>query len=309
MISCAIWEGIEKLQAKIRNINNIINNNSVKCGITMSGEMCDNFKNRLIGAKILIKECNKLRFNNFFYVSSKEVFTKKPNYKHLISLNWHSIGRFLENKIESCIAIDFGSTTTDFICIKNNKIVNKFTDDYSRINNAELLYTGFTRTPIFGVTNQIDYNKKKLKIIPEFFSNTSDIYRVLGRLDKKIDLDDTADKSRKNITQSLIRLSRSFGFDYKSKNLKKLKIISQKISSIQLNQIFQITLELQKKFLLKNQPVVISGIGQDVLYNYLKKKKLKTFYFKQFLNKSRLNKEASFHAPAVSIALLLQRLK
>ena len=241
--------------------------------------------------------------------SSNEVFTKKPNHNHLISLNWHSIGRFLENKIESCIAIDFGSTTTDFICIKNNKIVNRFADDYSRINNAELLYTGFTRTPVFGVTNQIDYNKKKLKIIPEFFSNTSDIYRVLGRLDKKIDLDDTADKSRKNITQSLIRLSRSFGFDYKSKNLKKLKIISQQISSIQLNQIFQITVELQKKFLLKKQPIVISGIGQDVLYNYLKKKKLETFYFKQFLNKSRLIKEASFHAPAVSIALLLQRLK
>ena len=236
--SCAIWKGIEKLQAKFRKINNIINNNSVKCGITMSGEMCDNFENRLIGAKILTEECNNLGFNNFFYVNSKEVFTKKPNYKHLISLNWHSIGRFLENKIENCIAIDFGSTTTDFICIKNNKIINKFTDDYSRINNTELLYTGFTRTPIFGVTNQIDYNKKKLKIIPEFFSNTSDIYRILGRLDKKIDIDDTADKSKKNMTQSLIRLSRSFGFDYKSKNLKKLKVISQKISSIQLNQIF-----------------------------------------------------------------------
>ena len=68
------------------------------------------------------------------------------------------------------------------------------------------------------------------------------------------------------MTQSLIRLSRSFGFDYKSKNLRKLKVISQKISSIQLNQIFQITLELQKKFLLKKKPVVISGIGQDVLY-------------------------------------------
>ena len=134
----------------------------------MSGEMCDNFKNRLKGAKLLIKECSNLRFNNFFYVGSKEVFTKKPNYKQLISLNWHSIGRFLENKIKSCIAIDFGSTTTDFICIKNNKIVNKFIDDYSRINNAELLYTGFTRTPIFGVSNQIYYNKKKLKIILNF---------------------------------------------------------------------------------------------------------------------------------------------
>ena len=171
--SCAIWKGVEKLKEKFRNINNIINDNSVKCGITMSGEMCDNFENRLIGAKTLAEECNNLRFNNFFYVKSKEVFTKKPNYKHLISLNWHSIGRFLESKIESCIAIDFGSTTTDFICIKNNKIVNRFSDDYSRINNAELLYTGFTRTPIFGVTNQIVYNKKKLKIIPEFFAENS----------------------------------------------------------------------------------------------------------------------------------------
>ena len=304
-----LWEGIENLKAKFININKMINNNSVKCGITMSAEMCDNFKNRYQGAKTLIQECDNLRFNNFFYVNSKEVFTKKPKYKQLISLNWHSIGKFLENKIESCIAIDFGSTTTDFICIKKNKIINKFNDDYSRINNSELVYTGFTRTPIFGVANQIDYNKKKLKIIPEFFSNTSDIYRILGKLNKKIDVEETADKSRKDIKQSLIRLSRSFGFDYKSKNLKKLKIISQQISSIQLNQISQITIELQKKFLLKNRPVVISGIGQDVIYNYLKKKKFKTFYFKQFLNKSRFNKEASFHAPAVSIALLLQRLK
>tara|TARA_B100000963_G_scaffold158684_1_gene138071 strand:+ start:1840 stop:2862 length:1023 start_codon:yes stop_codon:yes gene_type:complete len=306
---CKIWEGIEKLQAKFKNINKIINNNSVKCGITMSGEMCDNFKNRLQGAKTLIKECNKLEFNNFFYVSSKKIFTKKPNIEKLISLNWHSIGKFLENKIESCIAIDFGSTTTDFICIKNNKMVNKFTDDYSRINNSELLYTGFTRTPIFGVVHQIDYNKKKLNIIPEFFSNTSDIYRVLGKLDKEIDLEETADKSRKDLQRSLIRLSRSFGFDYKSKNLKKIKVISQKISTIQLNQISKIILQLQKKFLLKDEPVVISGIGQDVVYNFLKKKKFKTIYFKEFLNKSRLNKEASFHAPAVSIALLLQSLK
>ena len=106
-----------------------------------------------------------------------------------------------------------------------------------------------------------------------------------------------------------MRLSRSFGLDYNSKNLKKLKVISRIFSSIQLNQISQMTLKLQKKFLLEDQPIVISGIGQDVVYNDLRKKKFKTIYFKEFLNKSRLDKEASFHAPAVSIALLLQRLK
>ena len=57
----------------------------------------------------------------------------------------------------------------------------------------------------------------------------------------------------------------------------------------------------------------IEGSGKSYhitnISNYLRKKKLETFYFKQFLNKSKLIKEASFHAPAVSIALLLQRLK
>ena len=64
--SCKIWEGIENLQAKFRNINKIVKNNSVKCGITMSGEMCDNFKNRLHGAKSLIEESNNLGLNVFF---------------------------------------------------------------------------------------------------------------------------------------------------------------------------------------------------------------------------------------------------
>ena len=89
----------------------------------------------------------------------------------------------LEKELNKIIIIDFGSTTTDLICIKNKKLVNKFFDDFSRINNFELLYTGFTRTPIFGITNEINIRKNKLKIIPEFFSNTSDVYRILKSYD------------------------------------------------------------------------------------------------------------------------------
>ena len=36
-------------------------------------------------------------------------------------MNWHSIGRFIQKHLKDGIVIDFGSTTTDFICIKDYK--------------------------------------------------------------------------------------------------------------------------------------------------------------------------------------------
>ena len=172
---CKIWEGIEKLKIAFQKINKTINNKSAKCAITMSAELCDNFKSRKHGANQIISECKYLEFDKYFYISSKKLFSKNPKYKELISMNWHGIGKFIETKIKNAILIDFGSTTTDFVCIKNYKLINEHTDDFSRLNNYELLYTGYTRTPIFGLTNQLLLKNNLLNIIPEFFSTTSDI--------------------------------------------------------------------------------------------------------------------------------------
>ena len=57
-------------------------------------------------------------------------------------MNWHAIGKLCENKIKDSIIIDFGSTTTDFLCIKNFKLRNKGFSDFERINNNELIYKG-----------------------------------------------------------------------------------------------------------------------------------------------------------------------
>ena len=306
---CKVWEGVEKLKKAFQKINNTINNKSVKCAITMSAELCDNFKSRKHGANKIVGTCKHIEFDNYFYTSSKKVFSKKPKYKELISMNWHGIGKFLETKIKNAILIDFGSTTTDFICIKNYKLINEYIDDFSRLNNHELLYTGLTRTPIFGLTSQLYLKNNLLNIIPEFFSTTSDIYRILKKLNKNIDLDDTANNSQKTLKESMIRVSRSFGFDYETKNKEKVKLISKKLSLIQLDKIFNTTKKLKNKHNLNKAPIIVSGIGQDILLEYFKKKKFKVEYFQKFFKKSQLRKEATFHAPALSIALLLQELK
>ena len=129
-------------------------------------------------------------------------------------MNWHAIGILCEKKIENSIIIDFGTTTTDFLCIKDFQLKNKNFFDFDRINNKELLYKGITRTPVFGIKDQVTLNNKSYKIIPELFSDKSDIFRVKNILNKNIDIDKTADSSDKSLKKSMTRIARSFGFDY-----------------------------------------------------------------------------------------------
>ena len=306
--SCKIWENIENLDKEFEQINQITGRSAL-CAITMTAELCDNFTSRQKGAEKLIKKCELLKIDKYFYINSSKIFSKNPKFSELVSMNWHSVGRYLEKKIKSCVAIDFGSTSTDILCIKNHKLLNKFFDDYSRLNNNELIYTGLTRTPLFGVSNSIKINKTEMNIIPEYFSDMSDIYRILQKIDSSYDIDKTADGRSKSLHNSLKRVSRSFGFDYKKESLSTLLEISNQLKEIQLTKIFAIYLKNIQKYSLTNEPIILSGIGQNILSDFLSKKGIHTIKFQDFLKKSKLNSQASFHAPALSIALLLGTLK
>ena len=65
---------------------------------------------------------------------------------------------------------------------KNGEIMNKAFNDFTRLLNGEILYTGLIRTPIFAIKKNIKYKSKKFTIIPEYFSNTSDVYRINKKL-------------------------------------------------------------------------------------------------------------------------------
>ena len=307
--SCKIWKNQHYLDKKLLELNKIKTQKKIKCGITMSAELCDCFKDRKVGAKQIFKSCENLVFDYFFYSKSKNLFLKKGSYNNIISMNRHSIGRFLKKKIKNAIVIDFGSTTTDFIVIKNGEILNKNYEDFSRLNNNELLYTGFTRTPIFGISQQIKIQGESLSIIPEFFSDTADIYKVIGQLDTQIDIDKTADGLNRGYSNSLRRVSRSFGFDYNKNHKSLIKKICLELSTIQINKLFMNLLQIQKKFSVQNYPIILSGVGQEVVNHFFKKKGLNTIKFEKFLKPSKMNKEASSHAPATSIALLIGDLK
>ena len=109
-----------------------------------------------------------------FYSKQKNTFTRdvKGNYKNIISMNWHAVGRYFLRYYKNLIIIDFGSTTTDFICIKDGMINNVGVDDLSRLSEGELIYTGVMRTPLFSIQNKIIIAKK----ISHFFSQILNLY-------------------------------------------------------------------------------------------------------------------------------------
>ena len=265
---CYIWKGLDNLKKEIDYTNSLNLHENASCGITMTAELCDNFKSKKNGVLEISQLCKMLKCNYSFYTKNKKSFSRniKKNYKNLISMNWHSIGKYFSSKFDNLIIVDFGSTTTDFVCIKNTEIVNDGFDDFTRLSKKEMFYSGIIRTPLFGLQHEISLRRKKYLIVPELFSNTSDIYRIHNFIEKDFDIDDEADNGEKNNFESLLRVSRSFCIEYK-KNKRKLVfdlskiLIDYQIKKINLN----INNLLKKKKLKKNTPLLFTGIGRKIL--------------------------------------------
>tara|TARA_Y100000991_G_C21943905_1_gene336598 strand:- start:193 stop:1230 length:1038 start_codon:yes stop_codon:yes gene_type:complete len=309
---CYVWKGINNLKKEIDYINSLNLPKDTSCGITMTAELCDIFKSKKDGVLKISEQCKKLNLNYAFYTKKKKIFSRDDcfNYKDLISMNWHSIGKYFSINFEDLVIVDFGSTTTDFICIKNSKITNNGFDDFSRLSSREMFYSGIIRTPLFGLQHEIKIKKKKYHIVPELFSNTSDIYRINNFLEKEFDIDDEADNGTKGITESLLRISRSFCIDFEKNKKNLIYSLSQILINNQVEQInSNINYLIKKNKLKSNTPLIFTGIGRKILEKKITDKSVLKIDKLIHANNVKLKNFASQHMPAFCVAQLMANLK
>ena len=207
---CEIWNNLTQLNKTLQILLSYIDIKKAIFGITLTAELADCFENRRDGVIRVHDLCKNLNLN-FYFFSSKMDFIKNPVSENVASMNWFATACFFKKRIKEAVIVDFGSTTTDLIIIKDGNIQNEHFSDFKRINNLELVYTGFVRTPIFSLTEKITINGEVYNLIPENFSSTADLYRITNKLEKKIDFYDTADKRGKKKSDSLKRISRNLG--------------------------------------------------------------------------------------------------
>ena len=213
-----IWRNYKKFIKTIA----LLEKKFPKCdyhAVTTTAEISDIFKNRKTGVKKIINLFTQsVSQKKIFFYGKKKFLRKKIALKktHLIaSMNWHASANFISKIFSDCILLDIGSTTTDIIPIKNKKINLKSFTDFYRLNNSSLIYTGVLRTPITSITNSINFKKRKYKLMNENFATIGDVYRILGEIPKKVDLNETSDMKSKKKRASARRLSRLLGLDYK----------------------------------------------------------------------------------------------
>ena len=306
---CPVWESFFLLRQTLEKLLKTLGTNNTIFGITITAELSDCFKNRKYGAKQIFKLCLDLNIDFYFFSSKTQNFKKKINYIDICSMNWLATGKYLKDRINEGVIIDFGSTTTDLVVIKNKKVINKYFTDYERINNFELIYTGLTRTPLFALSEKIILGNKSYYLIPEFFSSTADLYRVNKTLKKNLDLYDTSDKRSKTQLSSLRRISRNFGIDLDKQNI------------VLMNQLVKNLIEVQKKFIFNSLnklikinninsklPLILCGIGQDILEQSAKDFGYDTVRFSSYLKGNKTKRfHASMHAPAAACACLISK--
>jgi len=293
-----IWKNLNYLKKSIKLIKKKLGKTNYHA-ITMTAELSDIFPDRKNGVKHIVNLSSKiLGEKNIFFYSKKNFLKKKTAIKktfELNSMNWHATASFISNFFPNCILVDIGSTTTDIIPIKNKEIISKGTNDYQRLKSSELIYLGVLRTPIQAV-------EKKKNLINENFANLSDVYRVLNKIPRTVDLLPTLDNKTKNKHDSARRIARIFGKDYKKNHFLKWKRTACQIEDEHLKILKRVVNKIEKKNFLKKVPIIGAGIGEFLVKRIYNKKKYFSFYSK--INHIKKIKAINCES-AISVALIL----
>jgi hypothetical protein len=107
--------------------------------------------------------------------------------------NWVASALFAASRVDDCILVDVGSTTTDIVPIREGKLACEGHTDLARLTAGELVYTGVLRANPNTLTATVPVRGRSCRVAAEQFALMADAYVLLGRLDESDYTCSTAD--------------------------------------------------------------------------------------------------------------------
>jgi len=279
-----LWKKKNKFMSFLWQLTEQSDLNADMYAITMTAELCDCFKDRREGVTFILNALKEILHSNRIFVLSNDTNFKLLDLDDAMkfpysvaSANFVATARYISKFEKDALIIDIGSTTTDIIPIKDGKIL-AHTTDFERLKNDELVYTGVLRTNLISISNKVKFKGKNLKISTEYFANTGDVYRVLGKISENEWTTETADGKGKSIIECMRRIARTVCCDVSEGEIyetseRKSKISKEDVTQIakyfrdeQIKTINRAVERLEKKYKIKNRLII--GVGK-FLYNDL----------------------------------------
>jgi probable H4MPT-linked C1 transfer pathway protein len=153
--------------------------------------------------------------------------------------------------------VDIGSTTTDIIPIVGGKVALQGISDAERMREDTLVYTGVVRTPVMALAGNLAFEGGDVNVAAEYFATTADVYRLLGELDARYDMADTADGKGKTLPESARRLARMVGHDSEDRSLQTWRDLAMTCKQVQMQRIKTAML----KHLQADMTILAAGAG------------------------------------------------
>ena len=304
-IACPLWQGLDQLGTALDEAT-LMTASATRHAVTMTGELTEIFPSRAAGVVSLVAFLSeRLGPEARFFMGLKgfgDAAQATSNPDSVASANFLGTARFIAAKRKGALLIDMGSTTTDIVACDRPQGLT----DAERLQTGELVYTGFTRTPVPSVTTRGVLAGQWQGLARDTFATMADVRRVLGELPDDVDLHDTTDGRGKSIAESLRRLARGFGRDGEERHLDVWRVAAAHIRDEQLRSIYDGAIQvLSRPGVDVSGGVVAAGIGANDVELIARRLGHACTTFGDLIGASGdVSLAATRYAPAVAVGML-----
>jgi probable H4MPT-linked C1 transfer pathway protein len=303
-----LWLGLDRLASALQQAAPLYEGASLHA-FTMTGELSDIFPSREAGVAALLQQISR-----HFPSGKRLIYAGRSGFvgieraarlaMDVASANWHATAALVAKLAGDALFVDMGSTTTDLIAVRQGKVANQAYTDAERLLSGELVYTGFTRTFLFGVASSAPVRGRLTPLMNEYFASIADVHRILGVLDEANDKHPSADGKEKTVEGSIARLARMVGRDAADLTKREWLDVARWFSEQQLRMVHDAAFRVAGA-LTDDTPIVGAGIGRWQI------RRLAGRMERRFIDLAGIipaddavRREASSAAPAAAVALL-----
>ncbi|MGH8750110.1 MAG: hydantoinase/oxoprolinase family protein [Burkholderiales bacterium] len=311
-LPCPLWRGLTHLERAFAQALREFGPLRARHALTMTGELADIFPDRAAGVLAIVRLAQKKMPKLQIYAGRKGFVNaaragKLP--QHVASANWLASAAYAATQIGEALLVDIGSTTADFVLLKNGKAHARGYHDHPRLAHDELVYSGVVRTPVMALLSRAPFGGRPVSVMAEHFATLADVYRITGELPQTADQWPAADGGAKTVSGSARRLARMIGLDKEAAPLADWKKFAAAIAETQTQRFLEAcTRQLARAIIGENAPLIGAGTGSFVVRKLARRLKRRYLDFSSLVPSNARDKQwVNACAPAVAVALLAQQ--
>ncbi|MHA2358008.1 MAG: hypothetical protein ACXABK_04485 [Candidatus Heimdallarchaeaceae archaeon] len=189
----------------------------------------------------------------------------------IVSTGWRALGEGVWALVKKdALVIHFSSSDTSFIPIREGMILSRSKSDYDRIRNNEILFYGLLETNAAFIQPSFEYGDNIYNLPFEPHALTADVFLITEDLHVSDYIIDTPDKKAKFKEDSLNRLKNMLRITDENFDEFELVKIAHLLKTRLLEEINQ---NIRRKLFENSlERIILTGVGSNVLYQYLKNK-------------------------------------